>query len=974
MVVPQTNVAENNDPQANAASAVASQYTPSGPSPSSAASGPPLEVVAPVLQDAADAVGGTAEALMVDEGVARLNSDGDRVYMRVTGQVSVAAEIGVGAGYGGDIAITQRGAGENATYSVTVRKEAVASLTGTIPIPNLPLKGDLGIQTFDTVEMRFDTPEEAARAAKIVQRLAIADAAGDVASVASNAALPGTGGGNPLANPLNESGAPGVGLQNTIGVTDDDRNFLQSSITAYEQTLSGRAGAAIEAKLPQLVSPLELAGEARLGGGREITRRVELPTDTEAGSLTYSIAEKASLTGKEKVTLGFNAGNQAVAGVAVQNRFEFASGQMSLSATWDIPAGTDVVNSPIGGRPVPEVNLITEGDLGAPDQITAEISTRWRDQSLATISRGDTNGATLTLEINDPASAGAALRAFVDGDPREAANLADATLTGEVQSVKRTGLSGQAGVKLQAVEGVKIDGSVILEAGVDDVVGTRSITFDGRPENAIAPAEKATPEERLVVTPRDGLALRDAADGEWQATFQHGTFVEPIEDAVVDANGKAWIPVRGTDLHDQTATGFVSADYVRPHDSALGAMDETGRTNPTLEDQNFREIAIQEGDNLWDIAQREGVDFGEMVSLNKDHLIQPDLIFEGDKIYVPGTAQPDVQVEAPEQLLPPSTTTETTGETNVDGIGSVPLTASPIPPSLPLPPTLPVSPNISTDSGGLGSGSTDSGPTDTEAPAPAAPPAADPTPAGGRGDLDAVLTEYQVNDAEMTTWQPKATPDWAEGPVEWAGENLGWIPGIGPSLERAGERVGQTGFEIPLNEVEAELLNQLGPVDQINWSMMAQDTYETAQARFPQPDGNDMSLLHWNNNGHTDAFRHALWNARMTQSFGEDWTEAYATAHEMVPGNEAAREAMDLYNHEVGRRIAVENPGASDAQLQDLIADAMDRGDLLVVNSDGDLAWSNQVAYGEHGQPRPLFLDGNDELQQRALEQGDPNS
>ena len=39
-----------------------------------------------------------------------------------------------------------------------------------------------------------------------------------------------------------------------------------------------------------------------------------------------------------------------------------------------------------------------------------------------------------------------------------------------------------------------------------------------------------------------------------------------------------------------------------------------------------------------------------------------------------------------------------------------------------------------------------------------------------------------------------------------------------------------------------------------------------------------------------------------------------------LPGNSADREAMDLYNNEVGRQIALAHPDASRQELADLVA------------------------------------------------------
>lgn len=110
--------------------------------------------------------------------------------------------------------------------------------------------------------------------------------------------------------------------------------------------------------------------------------------------------------------------------------------------------------------------------------------------------------------------------------------------------------------------------------------------------------------------------------------------------------------------------------------------------------------------------------------------------------------------------------------------------------------------------------------------------------------------------------------------------------------------------------------------------------------------------------GHGDAMRHAYWSAMMTERYGEDWTREFTIAHEMKPTNRAHEEAMDLYNNEVGRRIALENPGISDADLKDLIQQASNNGELLVIGPDGKITWSDQVPVGQTGVKDPAQLDG----------------
>jgi hypothetical protein len=103
--------------------------------------------------------------------------------------------------------------------------------------------------------------------------------------------------------------------------------------------------------------------------------------------------------------------------------------------------------------------------------------------------------------------------------------------------------------------------------------------------------------------------------------------------------------------------------------------------------------------------------------------------------------------------------------------------------------------------------------------------------------------------------------------------------------------------------------------------------------------------------GHQDAFRHAFWNILLAKSssFGKDWAEKFTTAHEGRSGNPAAREAMDLYNNEVGRSIYQKNPEKSEGELSELLKEAINKGELLVIHSDLNLAWSDQVIPGATG-------------------------
>lgn len=161
---------------------------------------------------------------------------------------------------------------------------------------------------------------------------------------------------------------------------------------------------------------------------------------------------------------------------------------------------------------------------------------------------------------------------------------------------------------------------------------------------------------------------------------------------------------------------------------------------------------------------------------------------------------------------------------------------------------------------------------------------------------------------------------------------------------------------VRMTAAEGQILDQLNAFEILDMNNIKGDAWNVSTERFPAPEdkrGNfptEERFQSWaSNDGHRDAFRHAYWNAIMTDRFGEDFTERFTTAHEGSPENLADREAMDLYNNQVGRRIAAENPDASPRELANLVEQALEDGELIVIDANGDLAWSDQVAYGEHG-------------------------
>jgi hypothetical protein len=196
---------------------------------------------------------------------------------------------------------------------------------------------------------------------------------------------------------------------------------------------------------------------------------------------------------------------------------------------------------------------------------------------------------------------------------------------------------------------------------------------------------------------------------------------------------------------------------------------------------------------------------------------------------------------------------------------------------------------------------------------------------------DEIFEQYQVNEDKVEEWSPKAG---GLVPVPFAPSRM-------------------------LTVTEGKLLDELswgrGLVGLSTFKDIASNAFARSEAEFPAPSPvpswvpTDRQDEWIGNDGHRDAFRHCFWNARLTKEFGFEWTKQFATAHEALPGNTASREAMDLYNNEVGRKIATDNPKASVDELAKLVRKAADEGKLILVDRAGKLAWSNTVTLWDHG-------------------------
>ncbi|WDS34958.1 XVIPCD domain-containing protein [Pseudoxanthomonas sp.] len=199
-----------------------------------------------------------------------------------------------------------------------------------------------------------------------------------------------------------------------------------------------------------------------------------------------------------------------------------------------------------------------------------------------------------------------------------------------------------------------------------------------------------------------------------------------------------------------------------------------------------------------------------------------------------------------------------------------------------------------------------------------------------RTDLNEIRTQFQVAEEPLIQYHPRLM-----GMVD--------IPGT---------------HAVELTETEGTLIDRMVGNRGLPGLFDLKGTYDLAfsesKARYPNnplPAGipEERSNEWQQNDGHRDAYRHAYWNALLGKEFGDDWATAFATAHEGRPGNPANREAMDLYNNQIGRAIAIANPHASKEELATLVGGALQEGRLVLMDSKGQLAWSDQVAVGQHG-------------------------
>ena len=83
--------------------------------------------------------------------------------------------------------------------------------------------------------------------------------------------------------------------------------------------------------------------------------------------------------------------------------------------------------------------------------------------------------------------------------------------------------------------------------------------------------------------------------------------------------------------------GFVREDLIAAHPQ--GDANAEGRIDSDLRRQGYTAVSVRAGDTVRDIARRNGLaehEIRDVVVLNSRHqLVDPDLIYPGDAVYLP---------------------------------------------------------------------------------------------------------------------------------------------------------------------------------------------------------------------------------------------------------------------------------------------------------------------------------------------------
>jgi len=149
------------------------------------------------------------------------------------------------------------------------------------------------------------------------------------------------------------------------------------------------------------------------------------------------------------------------------------------------------------------------------------------------------------------------------------------------------------------------------------------------------PNPKPAAPKQYVVTPLAGLKVRShpSLGGQKLGNLSEGSFVVATSTPPVNADGERWMEVTGRSSGGEDVKGWIAQAFVAPHPS--GAEGATGRIDPILRRRGDPTVEVSRNDTLSEIAGEHRISLATLEAENAAHVLDPDLIYPGDIIYLP---------------------------------------------------------------------------------------------------------------------------------------------------------------------------------------------------------------------------------------------------------------------------------------------------------------------------------------------------
>jgi LysM repeat protein len=456
-------------------------------------------------------------------------------------------------------------------------------------------------------------------------------------------------------------------------ISGSDLNFLKTHLTSYSTTLTldGNVQGNLSltfAKLSQIPGLSKIPGlnaldlNASVTGKADdavsLTRTITLATHGKPATVAYTLANQATATGTAGLRVGakvpFLPANLPGASLGVQPlRVTAVGGQYTAGLLNSVTATYNLSPQELGD---PELALTSQDRWDKPDELSATSQRQFNLAEYGALPGPDSRQYTYTdtATIVDPAKLGdpRAVAGFLLADEfdERGAILSDekrlgpdatATATNTVSTLSVAPTKIALDPSIQLSEDVRVWLGVNANVTTDNIDSSQTTTYAQTPhvpQRRPAP-QPAGPHGQYVVTPLDGLNIREApsTSAAKEGAILSGSFVQATGKTSTDASGNTWFQVSGTDMNDQPVEGWVEARYLAQHPQ--GALRGTGRIEPSEGPPAYRPVVVQPGETVSGIAQENGVSVSALENSNHQHIINPNLIFPGDVIYVP-TGEP----------------------------------------------------------------------------------------------------------------------------------------------------------------------------------------------------------------------------------------------------------------------------------------------------------------------------------------------